>query len=253
MGMTERLAVIKCYLNLFHNVLNVSYDTILKLEQTDLVPTEVYDMMNSLESKLQWSIDSKLLGYKRSSSKNTSLQEQCEGFYSVVYVCSHFWFHILITANKIIFTLDNHFLWGRKRKDFTTGAEELWFYRKLNWDSLMRNIGYIIHCKVKWRVCVMYFKSLEFGHGIFIYLQSSGSFSFLQLMDLIMPISTSNAEVEQIISLDKQTEQIAEDHKISIMLSLNFKLRHKWRLISVIRAKSLMNCFKMYEKNQNWP
>lgn len=72
--------------------------------------------MNSLESKLQWSIDSKLLGYKRSSSKNTSLQEQCEGFYSVVYVCSHFWFHILITANKIIFTLDSHFLWGEKKR-----------------------------------------------------------------------------------------------------------------------------------------
>lgn len=53
MGMTERLAVIKCSLNLFHNVLNVSYDTILKLEQTDLVPTEGYDTMNSLESKLQ--------------------------------------------------------------------------------------------------------------------------------------------------------------------------------------------------------
>jgi len=45
------LAVIKCFLNLFHNVLNVSSDTILKLEQTDLVPTEVYDMMNSLEMK----------------------------------------------------------------------------------------------------------------------------------------------------------------------------------------------------------
>lgn len=28
----DRLAVIKCFLNLFHNVLNVSYDTILKLE-----------------------------------------------------------------------------------------------------------------------------------------------------------------------------------------------------------------------------
>lgn len=153
MGMTERLAVIKCYLNLFHSVLNVSYDTILKLEQTDLVPTEVYDMMNSLESKLQWSIDSKLLGYKRSSSKNTSLQEQCEGFYSVIYVCSHFWFHILITANKIIFTLDSHFLWGEK-KDFTTTAEELQFYEKLNWDCLMRNIVYIIRYKVKWRVCV---------------------------------------------------------------------------------------------------
>lgn len=47
----DRLAVIKCSLNWFHNVLNVSYDTILKLEWTDLVPTEVYDMMNSLESK----------------------------------------------------------------------------------------------------------------------------------------------------------------------------------------------------------
>lgn len=65
----DRLAVIKCCLNLFHNVLNVSYDTILKLEWTDLVPTEVYDMMNSLESKLQWNIDSKLLGCKCSSSK----------------------------------------------------------------------------------------------------------------------------------------------------------------------------------------
>lgn len=115
MGMTERLAVIKCFLNLFHNVLNVSYDTILKLEQTDLVPTEGYDTMNSLESKLQWNIDSKLLGYKRSSSKNTSLQEQCKGFYSAVYVCSRIWFHILITANKVIFTLYNHFLWGKKQ------------------------------------------------------------------------------------------------------------------------------------------
>lgn len=70
----DRPVVIKCLLDLFHNLLNVSYDTILKLEWTDLLPTEVYDMMNSLEGKLQWNIGSKLRGYKCGWSKNTSWQ-----------------------------------------------------------------------------------------------------------------------------------------------------------------------------------
>lgn len=102
----DRLAVIKCFLNLFHNVLNVSYDTILKLEWTDLVPTEVYDMMNSLESKLQWNIDSKLLGYKCSSTKNTSWWKQCIVFSSICLLS------YLISANMTIFTLYNHFHGG---------------------------------------------------------------------------------------------------------------------------------------------
>lgn len=133
----DRLAVIKCFLNLFHNVLNVSYDTILKLEWTDLVPTEVYDMMNSLESKLQWNIDSKLLGYKCSSSKNT-WQKQCILFGSICLLS------YLISANMTIFTLYNHFSWAGKA-GFTVVVEELKFYKKLNRDSLLRNVIYIIY------------------------------------------------------------------------------------------------------------
>ena len=51
----------------------------------------------------------------------------------------------------------------------------------------------------------MYFTSVEFGHGRFLCLQSPGSFNFLEFVELIMSIFTFNAEVEQIISLDKQT------------------------------------------------
>lgn len=51
----------------------------------------------------------------------------------------------------------------------------------------------------------MHFTSIEFGHGILLYIQSPGSFNFLQFVELIMSISTSNAEGEQIISLDKRT------------------------------------------------
>lgn len=104
----DRLAVIKCFLNLFHNVLNVPYDTISKLEWTDLVPTEVYDMMNSLESKFQWNIDSKLLSYKCSSSKNTSWQKQCILFSSTRLLS------YLTSAHTTIFTLYNRFKRGGK-------------------------------------------------------------------------------------------------------------------------------------------
>lgn len=53
----------------------------------------------------------------------------------------------------------------------------------------------------------MYFTSLRYRRGIFIYLQSPSSFSFFKFgnLELTVSISTSKAEVEQIISLDKQT------------------------------------------------
>lgn len=94
----DRLVVIKCLLDLFHNALNVSYDTILKLGWTDLVATEVYDMMNSLEGKLQRNIGSKLRDYKCSSSENTSWQQH--------ELCSVI--HCLMSANMTISTWYNH-------------------------------------------------------------------------------------------------------------------------------------------------
>lgn len=66
----------------------------------------------------------------------------------------------------------------------------------------------IYHALKDYVECVwMYFTSLGYGRGIFIYLQSPSSFSFFKFgnLELTVSISTSKAEVEQIISLDKQT------------------------------------------------
>lgn len=126
----DRLVVIKCLLDLFHNALNVSYDTILKLEWTDLVPTEVYDMMNSLEGKLQWNIGSKLGGYKCSSSKNTSWQQQWILFSrSVSDVSKYDHFHLMQSPSL------------RGGNSLHKRAK---IVQKLNWNTLLRNTFYII-------------------------------------------------------------------------------------------------------------
>lgn len=98
----------------------------------------------------------------------------------------------------------------------------------------------------------MHFTSIEFGHGILLYIQSPGSFNFLSFVELIMSISTSNAEGEQIISLDKQTWTDCSRPQNIDYVKLNFKLRHKWRLIPVIHVRSLMTSFKnILKKYQN--
>lgn len=126
----DRLVVIKCLLDLFHNVLNVSYDTILKLEWTDLVPTEVYDMMNSLEGKLQQNIGSKLGGYKCSSSKTTSWQQQWILFSrSVSHVSKYDHFHLMQSPSL------------RGGNSLHKRAK---IVQKLNWNTLLRNTFYII-------------------------------------------------------------------------------------------------------------
>lgn len=184
----DRLVVIKCLLDLFHNALNVSYDTILKLEWTDLLPPEVYDMMNSLEGKLQWNIGSKLRGYKCSSSKNTSWQQH--------ELCSVI--QGLMSANMTIFTWYNHLHSGdtgftKEFKLFKSWAEtSCWEILCVSYaKNLVR------------RACTS--QILNFVHGILLYIQIPGSLNFLYFVELIMSTSTSNAEGEQIISLDKRT------------------------------------------------
>lgn len=125
----DRLEVIKCLLDLFHNALNVSYDTILKLEWTDLVATEVYDMMNSLEGKLQRNIGGKLRGYKCSSSKNTSWQQQWTLFSrSVSDVSKYEHFHLIQSPSP------------RGGNRLHKRAK---IVQKLNWNTLLRNTFYI--------------------------------------------------------------------------------------------------------------
>lgn len=157
----DRLAVIKWFLNLFHNVLNVSYDTISKLEWTDLVPTEVYDMMNSLESKLQWNIDSKLLSYKRSSSKNTSWQKQSILF-SNTYLLSY-----LTSAHMTIFTLYNRFRGGGGGQEASQSLLKRYNVTKSWMGIVCWETVNILYTK-KFRGLCMYFTSVEFGHGVFL-------------------------------------------------------------------------------------